>query len=247
MITVAILEDDRDLLLDYVNSVNAIDGFTVSFSATDPLVFKTKLKENPPDIVILDIDLGAGNQTGLDVAAIITESAILFLSGTISENIPGIESLMLDLNQPVMHITKPATESRIRSWLKKISDRLNKKESRPAVGFVRIFRTDSGECPIDYRDIAWITTHPSGESRDKLLVKQNGDALRLKTIKFEEVLERYSFPKELFKPNKSCIFNVRSVKVLNGSDTVIVQPNDREVTVPKEKMSKLKELMEEIG
>lgn len=120
---VAILEDNKQLLKDLKDKLEATRLVDVVAYADSSEVFLQRVQEARPDALILDIDLGGDSMTGLDVAQHLRLPALL-VSGKTAEYIRSIEHLAVDSDLLIEHLTKPVSQDTLQKMLPKFIKRI---------------------------------------------------------------------------------------------------------------------------
>ncbi len=120
---VAILEDDKELLKDLKRSLEKTELVEVIIWASKSEEFLSKMNENhkagnPPEAMILDIDLLEDSMSGIDIANKI-KLPVLFVSGKVRDFYNDIETLNLSSQDSIEFITKPITVEKLNKMLPK--------------------------------------------------------------------------------------------------------------------------------
>ena len=115
---VAILEDNKLLLKDLKENLEATELVDVVAWASTSEEFMEKVKTNSPEAILLDIDLGGDSLNGLDIANKL-KLPVLFVSGKTKDFYQGIEDLNINSEISVEHISKPITLEKLKKILPK--------------------------------------------------------------------------------------------------------------------------------
>jgi len=172
---VAILEDNKELLKDLklqLEDTNLVE--VVAFSTTSK-EFLEKIKNGSPEALILDIDLGRDNLSGIDIANKI-KLPVLFVSGKTRDFIQNIEDLNLNLEIIVEHLTKPITLDKLNKILPKFISEIrlkenvkyvyldfaNSKRNKIAIGSIVYLESDvaSGKPELNNKQIFFTNRNP---------------------------------------------------------------------------------------
>lgn len=219
---VAILEDNKDQLKDRKLNLEENGLANVVVWATNSSEFLVKVKQEKPDALLLDIDLGNNDSmSGLDVAYQL-KLPVMFVSGHNAAHLTKIENLNREFDFTVEHMTKPFTDTEF---------------IKIATKFLREVRDQllSSFIYLDFKDI----------KRDKVAVdtivylcadKANGSESNNKLIYFTdrkpEILVDFSFSKmELLGFNKSKFLTVHRSFIVNEKHIKSYKKSTHEIEV----------------
>lgn len=219
---VAILEDNKDQLKDRKLNLEENGLANVVVWATNSSEFLVKVKQEKPDALLLDIDLGNNDSmSGLDVAYQL-KLPVMFVSGHNAAHLTKIENLNREFDFTVEHMTKPFTDTEF---------------IKIATKFLREVRDQllSSFIFLDFKDI----------KRDKVAVdtivylcadKANGSESNNKLIYFTdrkpEILVDFSFSKmELLGFNKNKFLTVHRSFIVNEKHIKSYKKSTHEIEV----------------
>ncbi len=115
---VAILEDNKALLKELKENVEATGLVDTVAWATNSDEFLSKIKNCQPEAILLDIDLGGDSMNGLDIANTL-KLPVLFVSGKTRDFYQNIEELNINSDITIEHISKPITQEKLNKILPK--------------------------------------------------------------------------------------------------------------------------------
>lgn len=217
----AVLEDSKVLLKDLIYELVRIDLLQVVTYATGSEEFLKKVAAQPPDVLLLDIDLNGDAMNGLDIAAKL-RLPVLFITGKMRDNIEGYSVINAELKEvPVEFITKPVTADKLNAILPKFIVQV-RAMSKPKEVMLNL--KDEGRKPIKLDSIVCLCSE-----------KDSGAASGNKEIHFIDrkpaILVDFSFstmeekglPREQFLTiHKSYRVNATHINGLHG-DTITVR------------------------
>lgn len=169
---VAVLEDDRELLEDLIESVkeSGLAEVIIKSMNSDDFIAKVRAATQV-DLLMLDIELSEESRTGIDVAHKL-KLPVLFVSGRTRENLDGIEELNMDLNLPVEHVMKPITATKLKRILPKIAEEIRLRQKSTQIR-LRLARGKTKELV----DLSSIVFFQAGDIiEDNQAFERNGEA-----------------------------------------------------------------------
>ena len=104
-IKAAILEDNKELLKDLKINLEQTDLVDVIIYSTNSADFLEKINNTPPEILLLDIDLGGDSMSGIDIANKVN-LPVLFVSGKTVDFFTTIEEIYINKEMPAICILK---------------------------------------------------------------------------------------------------------------------------------------------
>lgn len=125
---VAILEDNKDLLKDLNQNLEATGLVEVIVWAAESGEFLRKVKLDYPEALILDIDLAGDSMSGLDIAQKL-QLPVLFVSGKTRDFLVNIEELNLNSENIVDHVSKPISSEKLSKILPKFVNQIRLKQN----------------------------------------------------------------------------------------------------------------------
>ncbi|MDD2564571.1 MAG: response regulator [Salinivirgaceae bacterium] len=227
----AILEDNKTLLKDLKQNLEATNLVEVIAWATNSEEFIEKAEKNQPEALILDIDLQGDSMTGIDIANRF-KLPTLFVSGKNKEYLEGIESLTMNSEYPVLHISKPITKDKLDRILPKL---IQETQLLLSTKFTRLDFSESKRNKVNINTIVFLCTD-----------KNHGSKSNNKVIYFNdrkpEILINFSFSKmnnfglserQFITISGSHRVNVEHIIEYTPDHKVIVQITDKENTTKK--------------
>lgn len=181
---VAILEDNKALLKELKENLDATGLVDVVAYASDSDSFLEQVGYVYPEALLLDIDLGGDSMSGLDIANAL-KLPVLFVSGKTRDYYPNIEELNLNSLMTIEHISKPITIEKLNKILPKFINEIRLMNQSQFV-YLRFGETRRNKIAVD--SIVCLCTD-----------KENGSDSNNKLIYFtdrnKEVLVDFSFTK----------------------------------------------------
>ncbi len=215
---VAVLEDNMELLKDLIENLKETNQVEVTLFATNSSDFLEKIKSNPVEALILDIDLAGDSMSGIDVANKL-KLPVLFISGKSRDFIDRIEDLNLNHDFPIESIMKPTSQDKLNKILIKFISRINQAEKS---AFVYLTFKGNRREKIDFNTIVYLEseTGGSGESNNKKIYFTNRIPETLIDFAFRKMHEK-GFDENVFKtPNRSYRVNVNKINSYNPDHTL---------------------------
>lgn len=120
---VAVLEDNKTFLKELVDNLKRTELVQVIIYEDQSESFITKVRESPPEALLLDIHLKDENTNGVLIAGLL-KLPVLFLSAEQKEFLPQIDELKLCGDFPVEHIGKTPDEEKLRKILRSFVPRV---------------------------------------------------------------------------------------------------------------------------
>jgi len=249
MIKAVIIDDEpamqdvnRMLLHEYFPEIE-LSGIANSVESGVQLI-----REQKPQLVLLDIELGSG--TGFQVLQQVKPYSfkIVFISGYDKYAIKAIKFSALD------YILKPVNETEFQLAIQKAVIEINnlenqqeqtlhlletiKKEIKPGK---LVLKTADSLHVVDIDDILLCN---SDNSYTTFFLENNEKIMVSKSIKeYEELLSDYNF----FRPHQSYLVNLNHVKKIDKSDGgFIIMKNKKEIPVSMRQKKKLISLLEKL-
>ena len=221
LLKVAILEDNKIQLKDRIQNIEENRLADIVFWSTNSTEFFDKLDSAQPDALILDIDLGADNMTGLEVAFKL-KLPVLFVSGYNAKNLKEIEELKREYEFPVEHITKPFTDSDfIKTTERFLKDVKNQIKSEFV--FIDFKGSKRNRILIDSIVCLESETGNSGASNNKCIYFIDRKPETIFDFSFTK-MEDLGFAKNTFiQTHKSYRVNAKKIKRYNKNHTVDVE------------------------
>lgn len=213
----AILEDDKAILKDIVEKLRKISSIEVVCWARTSDDFIEKVRENPPDVLILDIELRGDSKTGLDVAALL-KKPVLFISGNTRDNITGLEELNYSFaNMPVEHLSKPVTDEKLLRAVHKFIALMK----GPQKETVRLSFIGEGSREVDVNSVAVITTDKNhgAESGNKIMYFNNRKPGVIANISFKQLAAKGFQPPIFIQTERSVLAN-KNVIAYSGKGNI---------------------------
>lgn len=194
-INVAILEDNALLLKDLKEMIEATQLANVLTWSKSSEDFIEKVKSNPIDALLLDIDLQGDSMNGIDVANTLNKP-VLFVSGKTGEFYKNIEEVNLESDTVIEHISKPITISKLQKILPKFIQMISASEASKFV-FLDFEKSKRNKIAID--SIVYLAT---GTGSDGL---SNKKEIFFTDRKMERLID-FSFTKMEFYGLESSTF-----------------------------------------
>jgi len=235
---VAILEDNKELLKDLIENLKETNQVEVILFATNSSDFLEKIKSNPVEALILDIDLAGDSMSGIDVANKL-KLPVLFISGKSRDFIDRIEDLNLNHDFPIESIMKPTSQDKLNKILIKFINRINQAEKS---AFVYLTFKGNRREKIDFNTIVYLEseTGGSGESNNKKIYFTNRIPETLIDFSFRRMHEK-GFDENVFKiPNQSYRVNISKIDRYNADHSIDVEAvtdTNRNTTTKRIKIS----------
>lgn len=215
-----ILIDDELLGLKYLKILcEQIDEIEVVKSYIDPELFINEMNDLVYDFCILDIEMP--KLSGLQVANLIQNKPFIFLTAYREYALEAFEVNAID------YIQKPIKKERLLQAIDKIK-RIAKTDVVTHKTFVQI-NTSKGKTLIHFNHIAYITTSLD-DSRDKLVIYDDGSSILLKNITLDKILSL--FPKKDFiQINKKEIVNINTIRHFSNDELFLKLSDDYQKTI----------------
>lgn len=209
-IKAAILEDNKELLKDLKINLEQTDLVDVIIYSTSSADFLEKINKTPPEILLLDIDLGGDSMSGIDIANKVN-LPVLFVSGKTVTFFPIIEELNLNKEIPIDHITKPITLDKLNKILPKLIreiDNFNKSK------YIYLDFLKSKKNKLETDSIVCIETETgnSGKSGNKKIFFNNRKPETLIDIDFSDLAKLGICKPKFIETHRS--FRVNGNKIL---------------------------------
>ena len=140
---VAILEDNKMLLKELKQDLEETNFVDVIIWATNSDDFFEKIKGKDIEALVLDIDISGDSLTGIDIANHL-KLPVLFVSGKTKDFFESIESLNLNSEKIIEHISKPITSEKLNKILPKFITQIKANNSSKYI-FLNLRNIDTGE------------------------------------------------------------------------------------------------------
>lgn len=249
MIKAVIIDDEpamqqvnRVLLNEYFPEIT-ISGVAGSVESGIQLI-----KEQQPNLVLLDIELGAG--TGFQVLQQLKPYSfkVVFITGHNSYALKAIKFSALD------YILKPVNETEFQTAIQKATDEIAKQENhqQQTQHLLDTFKKEINPKKLVLKtaeslhiiDIGDIQFCQSDNSYTTFFLENNEKIVVSKSIgEYEEILSDFSF----FRPHQSYLVNLNHVKKIDKSDGgFIIMKNKKEIPVSVRQKKKLISLLENL-
>lgn len=209
-IKAAILEDNKELLKDLKINLEQTDLVDVIIYSTSSADFLEKINNTPPEILLLDIDLGGDSMSGIDIANKVN-LPVLFVSGKTVDFFTTIEELNINKDMPLNHITKPITLDKLNKILPKFIREINNYNN---VKYVYLNFPGSKNNKIEIESIVCIETETgnSGKSGNKKIFFNNRKPETLIDIDFSDLAKLGISKPKFIETHRS--FRVNGNKIL---------------------------------
>lgn len=217
---VAILEDNQELLKELYNNLKETDLVDIIIWETNSTEFLEKIKSNPVDALILDIDLNGDSMSGIDVANRL-KLPVLFASGKTKEYITEIESINLDSEIPVEHITKPISFGKLKKILPKFISQI---ELQSRAKYVYLDFKDRKRTKIRIDSIVFLETDTgeSGKSNNKIIYFTDRKPEVLIDFSFSKMHEKGFETHQFTISKQSHRVNINHVDCYNKADDKLI-------------------------
>ncbi len=218
-IKVAILEDNKRLLKELKEIIEETGSVKVVATATTSEEFLDKVKECSPDAVLLDIELVGDSMTGIDIANEL-KLPVMFVSGKTRDYLQGIEEVNLNLEQPVHHITKPITKSKIEKILPKLLEQIRSSVSRQ-FALLDFPGSRRNKIPLDTIVYLASDTGASGQSNNKKVYFTSRKPETLIDFSFVKMEDKGLLKTRFITVHKS--YRVNAEKILSYTENHTIQ------------------------
>ncbi len=155
MLKILLLEDEEYIRAFLCKVLNEIPGITEVFAASNGEDAISWARDNQPQILLLDIELGEGSANGLDVAKeIITfnkDACIVFITGYPQYAIESFEV------HPYSYVLKPINISRFKALIAEIIDKIEDRSKLDSD--ILAIKTRDESLHINKDDIYFIEAH----------------------------------------------------------------------------------------
>jgi len=249
MIKAVIIDDEP--AMQQVNSMLMNEYFpevTVAGIANSVESAVLLIKEQQPQLVLLDIELGSG--TGFQVLQQLKPYSfkVVFITGFDSYALKAIKFSALD------YILKPVNETEFQNAIQKAVDEINNQESQQlqTQHLLDTFKKEINPKKLVLKtaellhivDISDIHFCQSDNSYTTFFLENNEKIVVSKSIgEFESLLADFSF----FRPHQSFLVNLNHVKKIDKSDGgFIVMKNKKEIPISIRQKKKLISLLENL-
>jgi two-component system, LytTR family, response regulator len=249
MIKAVIIDDEP--AMQQVNSLLMNEYFpevTVAGIANSVESAVLLIKEQQPQLVLLDIELGSG--TGFQVLQQLKPYSfkVVFITGFDSYALKAIKFSALD------YILKPVNETEFQNAIQKAVDEINNQESQQlqTQHLLDTFKKEINPKKLVLKtaellhivDISDIHFCQSDNSYTTFFLENNEKIVVSKSIgEFESLLADFSF----FRPHQSFLVNLNHVKKIDKSDGgFIVMKNKKEIPISIRQKKKLISLLENL-
>jgi DNA-binding LytR/AlgR family response regulator len=217
---IALLEDNQVILKDRKNVLEENKLGQVVIWSTNSTDFLEKALKEKPDALMLDIDLGNDSMSGVEVAHKL-KLPVLFVSAFNDKNLKEIESINIEFDFPVDHLSKPFSDEilikKTTRFLKEVSEYLNSK-------FIYLDFKEVKRNKISIDTIVYIEsdTGNSGMSNNKRIYFTDRKPETLTDFSFSQ-MEGFGFDRNLFiTTHKSYRVNASKINCYNKSHAVEV-------------------------
>lgn len=245
----AVIIDDEQHSIDTLKwkLENYCPDVAVQASFDSPAEGITYLKQNPPDLLFLDIEMPMLN--GFDVLEELGRELpfdIIFITAYDNFGIQAVKFSALDyLLKPVQNRElKDAIDKHLKKAMHKVPQEqievlLNniQAEKKGKVGKIALASKES----IEFVDPQQIVCCEANSNYTNVYLEQGRKRVISKTLKeFEDMLSLYQF----FRPHNSFLINLRRVnEFIRGDGGYIVMENKMKIPVSKNKREELMELL----
>lgn len=173
------------------------------------------------DLLITDIEMPGMN--GLQVADVIKGKAIIFTTAYKNFAVDAFDRDAVD------YVVKPVKPERLLQAVQKVAARMQKEEKKPKQ--VQL-NTDRGKALISTAKIFCVITSDI-DSRDKILLMNDGTKITAKNCSFEKLLEMLPAD-EFCRINKKAIIALKHVQYYSHDEITadILLPDGRHYTFP---------------
>ncbi len=201
-----LLLDDELPGLTYLKMLcEQIPELEVVKAYNDPQSLLTDLPSLEFDLCILDIEMPG--MDGLSVANLLRGKPVIF---TTAYKEYAADAFDLDA---VDYIRKPVKKERLQSAIARLKERLE--HHKPVANFIQ-FNSDKGKTLIFFDQVTYIAVS-EGDSRDKLLLLQDGSSLLLKNISFEKLLTQLP-GRDFCQINKKEVIAMRCIQFFSHDE-----------------------------
>ena len=212
---VAILEDNKQLLKDLKQNLEAIDLIDVVIWATNSVDFLEKTSIIKADALLVDIDLGSDSMNGLDIAYKL-KLPVLFVSGHNAAKLKEIEQLKREFNLTVDHITKPFSE---RDFIKTVTRFINDVSAVTKSQFVYLDFADTKRNKIPTDTIVYLCADKANgaESNNKQIFFTDRKSEILIDFSFTRMEEKGFSKNQFLTIHRSYVVNSEHIKLYKKS------------------------------
>lgn len=202
------------LLCEQLTEVEVVKAYN------DPLKFLAEYKTLDFDVCILDIEMPGLN--GIAVAQLLQNKPVIFTTAYKEYAADAFDLEAID------YIRKPIMKDRLEKAISKAIRVLKQKTKKSTYAQLN---TDKGKAIVFFDQIVYITTTEM-DSRDKLLVLENGKALIAKNIGFDKLLEVLPEP-EFCRVSKKDIIAIKTVRFFSQDQiqTSVIHPPGRDLVL----------------
>lgn len=215
---VAILEDDKHLLKDAKESLQASGLVEVVFCSYDSDDFLVQLRNNKVQALVLDIDLAGQTLTGIDVAGL-CKLPVIFRSGQTDKFNSKIEDINHTFDFPVERLRKVSSEEAMLNVLKKFIKQVESYEKSKRVTLNLVGKKSTS---LNTDNIVYLTTQDAGPSN--LMIYFNDREPEIATdLRFVQLKDK-GFPMDLFyEIHRSFYVNIDKKKKYIKPDKLTVE------------------------
>jgi len=211
-----VILDDELLAISYLKLLcEQIDNVEVVRAFNDPKIFLSEIENIDCNVCILDIEMPGMN--GLQVAELISDSKKIIFTTAYKE----YAAEAFDLNV-VDYVRKPIKKERLERAFEKAAELLQTSHKKDFIEW----NTNIGKTVIFTEQIVYIKTSEI-DSRDKIIVLNDGTNIILKNLNFKNLLEMLP-PKDFAQVNKKEIIALSAIKVFSTNEIITSIPVEGE-------------------
>jgi DNA-binding LytR/AlgR family response regulator len=172
-------------------------GLEVVRAFNDPQKLLAEAPQLDFDLCITDIEMPG--MSGLALASVLKDKMVIFTTAY-----DGYAADAFDLDA-VDYVRKPVKAERLEAAVARAAERLRQRSARKAGA---VFNSDKGRTMLYFSDVVLFRVSGS-DSRDKEALKRDGQAVLLKNISFESLLQQ--LPDDFLRVNKKEIVSCAAV------------------------------------
>lgn len=226
MIKVLMVEDERGAVEVFKNLIGRHeDNFRFMGAAQSVKEAVARIREDEPDLLILDISLPDG--TGFDVLEIIEEInfEVIFLTAHENFAIKAIKNNAFD------YILKPFQSTEMNEALKRVKEKISSKVTDAGTKKIAL-HTQEG---IDFINIAEILYLKASSNYTEIYLVDGARLIASKTLKsFQRLLEH-----PMYRVHNSYMVNLHFIKKFEKADSSLILTSGASIPVSKQRKSEL--------
>jgi two-component system LytT family response regulator len=216
MNTCYVIDDEEHAIDTIVGYINKFPGLDLVGTSINPLIAINEVRENPVDIVFLDVDMP--ELSGLDVADIISPFAsVIFTTAFPNYALQAFEKNGSDF------LLKPISFDRFTKSVTKVQNLIrSKKQSETTAGDGYFFINPGVKgkmVKLNYSDIIYI------EGLKNYIVLYTAEGKHITYLSMKEIEK--AIPHDQFiRIHKSYIINLNKIKSIDGNNVIMLQNID---------------------